>query len=117
LLRYPSCSRAFFGVRVRRQAHRGEQDAARAEAERKRVALLTPAAETAAPPALVAPLRPEQERALKPKDGFKECDGCPAMITMPAGSFTMGSPTGEPQRGSDEGPQQQRKSLPSRKRG
>ncbi|HWF96037.1 MAG TPA: formylglycine-generating enzyme family protein [Xanthobacteraceae bacterium] len=29
------------------------------------------------------------------------------MVTMPAGSFTMGSPASEPQRGSDEGPQQQ----------
>jgi formylglycine-generating enzyme required for sulfatase activity len=87
-----------------------EQDAAAGEAERKRVAVLTPAGEGAAPPALVAPvgpLSPERERTLKPKDGFKECDGCPAMITMPVGSFTMGSPASEPQRGSDEGPQQQ----------
>ncbi len=86
-----------------------EQEAARLDAERRRMAALTPPA-TAAAPALavpVGPLAPERERALKPKDNFKECDGCPVMVTMPAGSFTMGSPANEPQRGPDEGPQQQ----------
>jgi formylglycine-generating enzyme required for sulfatase activity len=102
-----------------RGGHRGEaearlaaleQDAARTEAERIRLAAVAPAAEVAAPPALVAPVGPlplEQERTLKPKDSFKECDGCPTMVTMPAGSFIMGSPANEPQRGSDEGPQQE----------
>jgi formylglycine-generating enzyme required for sulfatase activity len=86
------------------------EQAARAEGDRTRLAALTPAAETAPAPALVAPvspLPPELERALKPKDSFKECDNCPAMVTMPTGSFTMGSPAGEPQRSPDEGPQQQ----------
>jgi len=85
-----------------------EQEAARTDAERQRMAALTPPATSA--PALVVPvgaLPPERERALKPKDSFKECDGCPVMVTMPAGSFTMGSPANEPQRGPDEGPQQQ----------
>jgi formylglycine-generating enzyme required for sulfatase activity len=80
------------------------------EQEAKRTAAPTPAAETAAPLVLVAPVGPlpqAVERALKPKDSFKECDSCPAMVTMPAGAFTMGSPASEPQRGSDEGPQQQ----------
>jgi formylglycine-generating enzyme required for sulfatase activity len=86
-----------------------EQDA-KSETERLRLAALPPQGEAAAPPALVAPVGPlsaEQERALKPKDSFKECDSCPQMITLPAGSFTMGSPASEPQRGADEGPQQQ----------
>ena len=52
-----------------------------------------------------APLSPEQERALKPKDTFKECTNCPEMIVVPAGSFTMGSPASEPGRDPDEGPQ------------
>jgi formylglycine-generating enzyme required for sulfatase activity len=45
-----------------------------------------------------------QERALKPKDVFKECTDCPEMIVIPAGSFTMGSPATEKGRGSDETP-------------
>lgn len=50
-------------------------------------------------------LSPERERALKPKDIFKECDKCPEMVVAPAGSFTMGSPAGDQARDIDEGPQ------------
>jgi formylglycine-generating enzyme required for sulfatase activity len=43
----------------------------------------------------------EFERAAKPGVEFKECDNCPVMIVVPAGTFTMGSPlsetTGEPE--------------------
>ena len=53
----------------------------------------------------VTPLAADRERALKPKDTFKECDACPDMIVVPAGSFTMGSPASETLRASDEGPQ------------
>jgi formylglycine-generating enzyme required for sulfatase activity len=52
-----------------------------------------------------APLTSERERALKPKDVFKECAKCPEMVVVPSGSFTMGSPAKEAQRESDEGPQ------------
>jgi formylglycine-generating enzyme required for sulfatase activity len=38
------------------------------------------------------PLSLAEECALKPKDTFKECDVCPEMVVVPAGSFTMGSP-------------------------
>ena len=47
----------------------------------------------------------EQENALKPKDAFKECDGCPEMVVVPAGRFTMGSPEAEEDRFDAEGPQ------------
>ena len=46
----------------------------------------------------VNPLSAERERALKPKDSFKECDTCPEMVVVPAGSFTMGSPASEKER-------------------
>jgi formylglycine-generating enzyme required for sulfatase activity len=53
----------------------------------------------------VGPLSATEERALMPKDVFKESDNCPEMVVMPAGSFTMGSPESEPVRSEDEGPQ------------
>ncbi|MCL2714247.1 MAG: formylglycine-generating enzyme family protein [Alphaproteobacteria bacterium] len=47
-----------------------------------------------------------EESALKPKDVFRECDkGCPEMVVVPAGTFTMGSPESEEAREDDEGPQ------------
>jgi formylglycine-generating enzyme required for sulfatase activity len=49
----------------------------------------------------------EQERALaaRPGSDFKECaNGCPVMIVIPAGKFTMGSPEDEPDRTASEGP-------------
>jgi formylglycine-generating enzyme required for sulfatase activity len=37
---------------------------------------------------------------------FQDCSDCPAMVLIPGGSFLMGSPAGETDRDSDEGPQQ-----------
>jgi formylglycine-generating enzyme required for sulfatase activity len=52
------------------------------------------------------PLVDAEECKLKPMDRFKECDGCPDMVVVPAGSFNMGSPRHESEmRGLDEGPQ------------
>ena len=51
------------------------------------------------------PLSATEECALKPKDVFKECDKCPEMVVVPAGSFMMGSPSDEKERSADEGPQ------------
>jgi uncharacterized caspase-like protein len=61
--------------------------------------------EAAAPP--FVHLSPDQERALKPPQHFKECDQCPEMVTTPPGGFLMGSPASEPGRETNEGPQQQ----------
>jgi formylglycine-generating enzyme required for sulfatase activity len=51
------------------------------------------------------PLSSAEECALKPKDVFKECDKCPEMVVVPAGSFMMGSPENEEDRSKDESPQ------------
>jgi formylglycine-generating enzyme required for sulfatase activity len=52
-----------------------------------------------------APLTAAQERALKAKDTFQECEHCPEMVVVPAGAFTMGSPENEKDRRGNEGPQ------------
>jgi formylglycine-generating enzyme required for sulfatase activity len=37
------------------------------------------------------PLTVAEECGLKPRDVFKECDKCPEMVVVPAGSFVMGA--------------------------
>jgi formylglycine-generating enzyme required for sulfatase activity len=53
----------------------------------------------------MTPLTAAQERALKPKDSFRECKNCPEMVVVPAGAFTIGSPANEKDRERNEGPQ------------
>ncbi len=45
------------------------------------------------------------DQAVAPGDSFKDCENCPDMVVVPAGSFVMGSPEGEQGRSVDEGPQ------------
>ena len=44
-------------------------------------------------------------RAQATADSFRDCDGCPKMIVVPAGEFMMGSPDKEVGRSPNEGPQ------------
>ncbi|MFO0475981.1 MAG: caspase family protein, partial [Alphaproteobacteria bacterium] len=66
------------------------------ERERAQARPAAPAPSTTAP----AETRPAQ--VARPG---KDCAECPEMVTVPAGSFVMGSPAGEEGRSSDEGPQ------------
>ncbi len=45
------------------------------------------------------------EPAHKPGESFKDCENCPELVVLPAGSFIMGSPDGEQGRSADESPQ------------
>jgi formylglycine-generating enzyme required for sulfatase activity len=42
------------------------------------------------------PLTPAEECGLKPRDVFKECDKCPELVVVPAGSFVMGANGAKP---------------------
>jgi formylglycine-generating enzyme required for sulfatase activity len=56
--------------------------------------------------ATVLSVEQEKAGAAEPGSEFKECaSGCPVMIVIPAGKFTMGSPENEPDREASEGPQ------------
>ena len=75
------------------QAAGGEELQARAEAERQ-----------SRPIAIFPPLR-EQRAAVRPGTVFQDCNVCPKMVVVPAGSFTMGSPPSEEGRRDNESPQ------------
>ena len=51
-----------------------------------------------------AELEERREREREPGRKFRDCAGCPEMVVVPAGSFMMGSPSGERGRDGDEGP-------------
>jgi formylglycine-generating enzyme required for sulfatase activity len=56
--------------------------------------------------AVASPVGPVVLPAASPsRDTFKDCDKCPEMVVVPAGSFTMGSPDNERDRRFQEGPQ------------
>ena len=99
---------------LRAGAHRRTEAAARCAFGRKAPAALADAApvpkpESAAavfnPSRAAAPLTPAEERALKPGHSFRECNDCPEMVVVPAGSFMMGSPRTRRVASDDEGPQ------------
>jgi len=54
---------------------------------------------------MAVPRSADEACALRPGDVFKDCNGCPEMVVVPAGAFTMGSPETEQARNEGEGPQ------------
>ena len=57
------------------------------------------------PPAAVPDFVPPDIPPVDPANVFSDCSGCPQMVKVPAGTFTVGSPASERGRGDDEGPQ------------
>jgi formylglycine-generating enzyme required for sulfatase activity len=52
-------------------------------------------------------IEPENAKAAKPGSEFKDCSGCPVMIVVTAGKFTMGSPENESSGDDSERPQRE----------
>jgi formylglycine-generating enzyme required for sulfatase activity len=48
---------------------------------------------------------PKAEKTFNSGDTFRDCDDCPEIVVLPAGTFTMGSPASEKERNDNEGPQ------------
>ena len=116
--RHPSSPEAEYAA-ARIEELRKADDKKRQD-EKKTAVLTPPPPPVVAPPKVVepavgvfspsraaVPLTATEERALKRGDTFKECNECPEMVVVPAGSFMMGSPAGEAGRTADEGPQHQ----------
>ena len=85
-----------------RVAERRRAEAA-AEAERRRVE--AEAAEAERQRASVAERRRLAELRRPGRVFRDDCDGCPELVVIPAGTFRMGSPASEEGRDDDEGPQ------------
>ena len=89
------------------QQRLAEAEAA-AEAERQRLAAEAEAAAEAERLAAEAEAAAEAERLAefrRPGRVFRDCDGCPEMVVIPAGEFRMGSSAAEEGRSDNEGPQ------------
>ena len=56
---------------------------------------------------LAAPAAKSAETEMRPGVTFRDCDDCPEMVVIPEGDFVMGSPSNEPGRSNEEGPQRQ----------
>jgi len=54
---------------------------------------------------LPKPLSRREEAALKPRDRVRECQHCPELVVVAAGTFTMGASASEPGSTEDERPQ------------
>ena len=89
-----------------RQRLAAEAEAA-AEAERQRLAAEAEAAAEAERQRLAAEAAEAERLAELRRPGrvFRDCDGCPEMVVIPAGEFQMGSPASEEGRYDGEGPQ------------
>jgi len=54
---------------------------------------------------VAAVIEQAEAKELSPGASFRDCSECPEMVVIPGGRFRMGSPSNEPDRYDDEGPQ------------
>jgi formylglycine-generating enzyme required for sulfatase activity len=78
---------------------------ARRERDRLCASPSPPPQATPAPGTPAAALRAAQAGEAIANRRFSECADCPEMVAVPGGTFTLGSPSSEQGRDSDEGPQ------------
>ena len=91
--------------RVEEERRRVEEERRRAEEERRRVEEERRRAEEERRRERERKVRLERfKRQWPPGKEFRECDGCPEMVVVPAGTFVMGSPKNDAWRAIDEGP-------------
>jgi formylglycine-generating enzyme required for sulfatase activity len=83
---------------------RNEDARSKAEADAQRLTMLQQEKETKRPELEAPPKRPEPE-SKKAGRVFRDCQDCPEMVVVPAGTFMMGSPLNEAGRSGGEGPQ------------
>ncbi|MGB9365227.1 MAG: SUMF1/EgtB/PvdO family nonheme iron enzyme [Xanthobacteraceae bacterium] len=93
---------------AKQEEERTRQQAAKDEEERKRVASIRPVTLPVAPTReiTIEKSAPAVGDAVPGKTFFRECDICPVMAVVPAGSNLIGSPSDESGRSNNEGPQQ-----------
>ena len=101
---YPSGRHAAEARRKRGEAQKREDHAAYARAQRTGTAAAYAEYLKKYPAGRNAAEARRLERELRPGRKFRDCEGCPEMVVVPAGSFMMGSPATEELRQSYEGP-------------
>ncbi len=90
---------------VRNTLPTSEKPARSASAEATDAAEGAPVPDRAGTPTFGAQPRTSADQpGLKPGDSFRDCPTCPQMVTIPSGSFTMGSTSAQPGHEPDEGP-------------
>ena len=90
------------GAIGRWQSSRGSEASGHLDAEAAKL-LLAAGKEAARKQAAAEAAR--ERAAMRPGKVFRDCPECPELVVVPAGSFTMGSPSSEEDRYSNEGPQ------------
>ena len=80
-------------------------DTARVTVTATDTARITVTAAAPAPPPPESQPQPQPPPPALPTGPFRDCSECPEMTVVPAGTFVMGSPSGEAGRAPSEGPQ------------